>query len=178
MRIFRTALCGVGMLAAAAAAAAQDVTTDHDEAYNFSAVRTYAISIGTSWHNQLSERRVMASLDSVLQSKGWAKAAEPDSADISVVIHGGVGKKQDVRAYYRGRPYGAYRWGGGVVDAEVFEYPYGAMVIDMFDLKTKSLVFRASAEGELSTKQQENQKKIVKAWKKIFKDFPPQPATN
>jgi hypothetical protein len=38
------------------------------------------------------------------------------------------------------------------------------------------MVFRGSAEGELSNKQEENQKKLIKTWKKMFKDFPPQPS--
>jgi uncharacterized protein DUF4136 len=169
---------GLSGLLVAGMLAAQEVKTDHDARYDFSKIKTYASVIGTSWNNQLTERRVMASLDSVLQSKGWTKVADSAPADAAVVIHGGVGKKQDVRSYYNAVPYGRYRYYGpaaATVSTQVYEYPYGAMVIDIFDLNTKSLVFRGSAEGELSDKQEQNQKKLVKAWKKMFKDFPPQP---
>jgi hypothetical protein len=120
----------------------------------------------------------MASLDSVLQSKGWTKVSDSTPSDAAVVIHGGVGKKQNVNTYYTAVPYGAFRWRGGVatVSTQSYEYAYGAMVIDIFDLKTRTMVFRGSAEGELSSKQEQNQQKVVKAWKKMFKDFPPQPS--
>jgi hypothetical protein len=170
--------CGIGALLVAGTLAAQEVKTDHDAQYDFSKIKTYASVIGTSWNNQLTERRVMASLDSVLQSKGWTKVSDSTPADAGVVIHGGVGKKQDVRSYYNAVPYGRYRYYGpatATVSTQVYEYPYGAMVIDIFDLNSKSLVFRGSAEGELSDKQEQNQKKLVKAWQKMFKDFPPQP---
>jgi uncharacterized protein DUF4136 len=172
----RLGTCGIGALLVAGTLAAQDVTTDYDKQYDFSQVKTYASIIGTSWNNQLSERRVMASLDSVLQSKGWTKVADSVPSDAGVVIHGGVGKKQDVTTYYAAAPYGRFRWGAGVatVSSQSYEYPYGAMVVDIFDLKTKSMVFRGSAEGEMSNKQEQNQQKLVKAWKKMFKDFPPQ----
>jgi hypothetical protein len=176
VQCIRTGIIGIGVLLGAGTLAAQDISTDYDKQYDFSQIKTYASMIGTSWNNQLSERRVMASLDSVLQSKGWTKVADSVPSDAGVVIHGGVGKKQDVTTYYAGVPYGRFRWGQGVatVSTQSYEYPYGAMVIDIFDLKTKALVFRGSAEGELSNKQEQNQKKLVKAWKKMFKDFPPQ----
>jgi hypothetical protein len=173
MRVIR-ALPVIALLLAGGALSAQ-VKTDHDETFDFSTIRTYSIGIGTSWGNPLAERRVVASLDSVLQTKGWTRAPDPDSADAAVVIHGGVGKKQDLRIYYSGSPYAGYRWGGGAgtVSTHVYEYPYGALVVDIFDLKTRLLVYRGSAEGELSTKEKENRKKVVKAWQKMFRDFPP-----
>lgn len=177
MRCIRKACGAAGLLLVAGTLSAQEVKTDHDAEYDFSSIKTYAIAIGTSWNNQISEKRVMASLDSVLQAKGWTKSEDTTQADAAAVIHGGVGKKQDLHTYYSATPYARYRWAPATatVSTHVYEYPYGALVVDIFDLKTKALVFRGSAEGELSDKQEENQKKLVKAWKKMFKDFPPQP---
>src|SRR4051794_31927583 len=47
-------LAGV-LLLGAATARAQDVTMDYDHAYDFTAVKTFAVKIGTSWGNELSE---------------------------------------------------------------------------------------------------------------------------
>ena len=41
-----------------AAAFAQDVKTDFDKNANFGAIKTFAVKIGTSWNNQISEKRV------------------------------------------------------------------------------------------------------------------------
>ena len=41
-----------------AAAFAQDVKTDFDKDANFAAYKTFAVKIGTSWDNPISEKRV------------------------------------------------------------------------------------------------------------------------
>ena len=46
------ALCFVS-----AVAFAQDVKTDFDKSANFGAIKTFAVKIGTSWNNQISERQ-------------------------------------------------------------------------------------------------------------------------
>ena len=53
------------------------------------------------------------------------------------------------------------------------EYRVGMLVVDMFDAKTKSLVFRGTAEDEISDNPEKNQKRIEKASVKMFKEFPP-----
>ena len=46
-------------------------------------------------------------------------------------------------------------------------------VVDMFDPKSKTLVFRGTAEDEISDKPENNAKKLEKASAKLFKNFPP-----
>ncbi len=55
----------------------------------------------------------------------------------------------------------------------VHEYRVGTLVVDIFDAKSKALVFRGIAQDELSDKPEKNQKKAQKAAEKMFKDFPP-----
>ena len=45
----------------------------------------------------------------------------------------------------------------------------------MFEPKSKNLVFRATAEDELSDNPEKNQKRLEKASAKMFKEFPPSP---
>jgi len=59
-----------------ALAMAQDVKIDFDKAFDFSTVKTYSISIGTKWGNDLSERRVLAEIDEAISAKGWKKVAD------------------------------------------------------------------------------------------------------
>jgi hypothetical protein len=47
------------------------------------------------------------------------------------------------------------------------------LVVDIFDAKSKSLMFRGTATDELSDKPEKNIKKMDKASNKMFKDFPP-----
>ena len=55
----------------------------------------------------------------------------------------------------------------------VSEYRVGTLVVDMFDAKTKNLVFRGTAEDEISDNAEKNAKKLEKASAKMFKTFPP-----
>ena len=55
----------------------------------------------------------------------------------------------------------------------VREYAVGTLVVDIFDAKSKSLLFRGTASDELSDKPEKNQKKLAKASDKMFKNFPP-----
>ena len=72
MKMLR-AVITASILMLPAMAAAQDVKIDFDKAFDFSTVKTYAITIGTTWGNDLSERRVLAEIDEEIAGKGWKK---------------------------------------------------------------------------------------------------------
>jgi hypothetical protein len=173
----RAALAG-SLLMLPALAAAQDVKTDFDKAFDFSTVKTYAIKIGTTWGNDLAERRVLTEIDEAIAAKGWKKAAE-GQANILVVLHGATQTKHTASTFYSGMGGYGYRGFGGMGTAStvVDDYRVGTLVVDMFDAKTKHLVFRGTAEDELSDNPEKNAKKLDKASTKMFKNFPPAAAT-
>jgi hypothetical protein len=163
---------------AAGAAFAQDVKVDFDKAADFSKLKTFNTKIGTSWGNQISEKRVLAEIEQALTEKGWTKV--DGDADAAVVLHGASSTKRTLNTFYSGGgAYGGwgYRgWGGmgmGTATTTESEYQVGTLVVDIFDAKTKQLVFRGAAQDELSDKPEKNQKKLAKASDKMFKDFPP-----
>jgi hypothetical protein len=156
---------------------AQDVNTDFDKAFDFSTVKTYSIKIGTTWGNDLSQRRVLAEFDETIASKGWKKVAE-GQADVQVILHGATQTKRDATTFYSGMGggYGGYRYGGmgvGTAQTMVNEYRVGTLVVDMFAAASKNLVFRGTAEDEISDNPEKNAKKLEKASSKMFKEFPP-----
>ena len=61
-------------------------------------------------------------------------------------------------------------WYSGVV---VLVLLTGTLVVDIFNAKSKALMFRGTATDELSDKPEKNQKKLAKASDKMFKEFPP-----
>jgi Domain of unknown function (DUF4136) len=163
-----------------ALATAQDVKIDYDKKFNFAPVKTYAIALGTKWGNDLSERRVLAEIDEAIAARGWTKVA--DNPDVHVVLHGATQTKRNANTFYSGMGgYGAYGWGGwggtGTASTVVNEYKVGTLIVDIFDAKSKGLVFRGTAEDEISDNAERNQKRIEKASTKMFKDFPPMPKT-
>jgi len=176
MKTFRAVLTA-SILMLPTLALAQDVKVDYDKAFAFTAVKTYSIKIGTTWGNDLSQRRVLAEFDSEIASKGWKKVND-DSADIQVILHGATSTKRNASTFYSGMGgYGYRGFGGGMATAQtvVNEYTIGTLVVDMFDSKTKNLVFRGTAEDEISDNPEKNAKRLEKASTKLFKNFPPTP---
>jgi hypothetical protein len=159
------------------AAFAQDVKTDFDKNANFGAIKTFAVKIGTSWNNQISEKRISDEVAQTLTEKGWKQVdANPDAL---VLLHGATEKQTSLNTFYSGG-YGGYGyrgWGGmggmGTATTTTSEYLVGTLVVDIFDAKSKALVFRGSASDEISDKTEKNIKKVEKATAKMFKDFPP-----
>ena len=160
-----------------AAAFAQDVKTDYDKSANFGAIKTFSVKIGTSWNNQISEKRIADEITQTLTETGWTVSdANPDSL---VLLHGATEKQKSLNTFYSGG-YGGYGyrgWGGmggmGTATTTVSEYLVGTLVVDIFDAKSKSLLFRGTASDEISDKPEKNIKKVEKASNKMFKDFPP-----
>jgi hypothetical protein len=168
------ALCFAG-----GAAFAQDVKVDFDKDANFAAIKTFTVKIGTSWNNPISEKRITTEIEQTLTEKGWTKA-DPDKADAIVVLHGATEKQKTLNTFYSGMGgYGGYGWRGmgaggmGTATTTTSEYLVGTLVVDIFDAKTKELMYRGIAQDEISDKPEKNIKKVAKAADKLFKDFPP-----
>ena len=172
MKLLRTLITASAVMLPALASA-QDVKTDFDKAFDFSTVKTYSISIATKWGNDLSERRVLAEIDEAIAAKGWKKVA--DGANVQVVLHGATQTKRSANTFYSGMGGYGYRGFGGMGSAQtvVSEYSVGTLVVDMFDGKSKNLVFRGTAEDEISDNPSKNAKRLEKASTKMFKNFPP-----
>jgi len=158
------------------AAYAQDVKVDFDKDASFSSIKTFAVKIGTGWNNPFGEKRVVGEIEEALAQKGWTKAEEA-KADAMVVLHGATEKQKTLNTFYSGG-YGGYGWRGwgggmGTATTTTSEYLVGTLVVDIFDAKSKQLVFRGVAQDEISDKPEKNVKKVEKAANKMFKDFPP-----
>jgi hypothetical protein len=170
MKLKTMVMAGVA-LAVAGGAWAQDVKVDYDKAANFGAIKTFSIKLGTSWGNQIGEKRVMDEFTQALTEKGWTLAPE-GQADAQVVLHGASQTKHSLNTYYSGM--GGYRWGGmGTATTTDTQYTVGTLMVDIFEAKSKSLMWRGIAQDELSDKTEKNVKKLGKASDKMFKDFPP-----
>jgi hypothetical protein len=177
MKLVKTVVVTGLALAVAGGAWAQDVKVDYDKAANFGAIKTFSIKLGTSWGNQLGEKRVMDEFTQALTEKGW-KVAPEGQADAQVVLHGASQTKRSLNTFYSGMGgYGYRGWGGmggtGTATTTETEYTVGTLVADIFDKTGKSLLWRGIAQDELSDKPDKNVKKLGKATDKLFKDFPP-----
>ena len=154
---------------------AQQVQTDFDHQANFSQYKTY------SWQeikppNSLWDARIKNAVDAQLAAKGWTQV--DSGGDVAIVAIKTTQTQRSLQTFYDGFG-GGWGWrrfgGGGFGESTTTEQDYkeGTLVVDMYDAKTKQLIWRSSAEDMLSNKAEKNEKNLDKGVAKMFKKFPP-----
>ncbi len=148
------------MLLLACVSFAQHVKTDYDHNANFGQYKTY------SW----------SAVNSALAAKGWTEV--PSGGDVEVFAIETTQNQQTLDTFYNGFG-GGRRWGfgGGFGDATttVETYTVGTLIVDLFDAKTKKVIWRSSSSDTLSDKADKNTKNLDKGVNKMFQHFPPAP---
>jgi len=166
----------VAALALAGTALAGDVTVDYDKTANFGAIKTFAVKLETPWGNPIGEKKLTGEMTQALVEKGWKVAPEAE-ADALVLLHGATKTKHSLNTFYSGMGgYGWRGWGGGgmgTATTSASEYTEGTLVVDIYEAKTKQLMWRGIAQGELKDTPEKREKQLQKASDKLFKDFPP-----
>jgi hypothetical protein len=158
------------VLALATTAFSADIKTDFDHHANFSQYKTYSwAKVDTP--DPLWNDRVKQAIDRALQTKGWQEVQS--EGDVSVVAVGATRDKPTLETFYNG--FDGWLW-SGFADATTYveHYTEGTLVVDMFDTKSKKLIWRGSATDALSGKPEKDEKKLDKAVSKMFEHFPPQ----
>jgi hypothetical protein len=176
MKLHRITLFLVGMaFFIVGSASAQQVKTDYDRSANFSQYKTY------SWEqvktrNPLDADRIKNAVNAALAAKGWSQVNS--GGDVSVVAMEITRDQQTLNTFYDGFG-GAWGWrrfgAGGFAEATTTTetYKVGTVVVDLFDAKTKQLIWRASASDTLSNNSDKNIKSLDKGVNKMFNHFPP-----
>jgi hypothetical protein len=172
MKMQRTIFASVGVaLLFATVSFAQQVKTDYDRSTDFSQYKTY------SWEkvqtpDALWVDRIKEAVNSELAGKGLTPVAS--GGDISIIAIEVTHNQQTLNTFYDGFG-GGWRWGGGFGNATTTTetYKVGTLVVDLFDAKSKKLVWRGSSSDTLSDKSDKNIKNLDKGVKKMFDHFPP-----
>ena len=168
-------LVGLFLAVFTATASAQQVKTDFDRGANFAQYKTY------SWENvktkdRLDVDRIKNAVNAALGAKGWTQL--DSGGDVSVVAIEITRNQQTLNTFYDGMG-GGWGWrrfgGGGFGEATTTTetYKVGTVVVDLFDAKTKQLVWRGSSSNTLSNNSDKNIKNLDKGVDKMFKHFPP-----
>jgi hypothetical protein len=172
MKMHKLVIAAVAVACLPAVALAQKVTTDHDPSAPFATYKTYLWADGTAAPNPLSEKRIREGVDTKMAAAGFKLVTA--SPDVVVATHV-VGKEQKQLSATGYGGYGYGRWGGGGGTATVYTYVQGTLVVDLYDGKTKELVWRGTATDTMSDKPEKNAEKVAKAIDKLFKAYPPKP---
>lgn len=153
---------------------AQQVKTDYDRSADFNQYKTF------SWENVHTQNplwvdRIKSAVDSALAAKGWTLVDSGGSVSIMAMEMNQT--HQTLNTYYDSFG-GGWRWGGwgdsfGDSTTSESTYKVGTLVVDLFDSKTKTLIWRGSASDTLSDQSDKNIKHLDKAVDKLFEHFPP-----
>jgi hypothetical protein len=159
---------GIVLFATATFAA---VKTDYNRAADFSRYKTY------SWEkietkDPLWVSRIKEVVNTALAAKGFMPVES--GGDLSIVAMEMTRNHPTLNTYYDGFG-GGWRWGGefGNATTTVDNYKIGTLVVDLFDTKAKTLVWRGSSSDTLSKDSAKNIKNLDKGVQKIFDHFPP-----
>ena len=154
---------------------AQQVKTDYDRSANFAQYKTY------SWEHvktqdPLDVDRIKTAVNSALAAKGWTPV--DSGGDVSIVAIEMTREQQTLNTFYNGFG-GGWGWrrfgGGGFGDATTTTetYKVGTVVVDLFDTKSKQLIWRGAESDTVSNNSEKNIKNLDKGVDKMFKQFPP-----
>src|SRR5580700_8813059 len=158
----RVTIYGAFLMVLLGSAFGQHIQTDFDHQANFSQYKTY------SWQeikpaNSLWDSRIKNAVDGELAAKGWTKV--DSGGDVAVVAIATTHTERTLQTFYDGMG-GGWRWRGfgGMGEATTTEQDYkeGTLVVDLYDARTKQLIWRGSAEDTLSSNAEKNEKNLDK----------------
>jgi hypothetical protein len=170
-------LIGMMFLFAGKSSAGQ-VKTDYDRSADFGRYKTY------SWEkvktqDPLNVERIKNAVNADLAAKGWTQVNS--GGDISIMAMEITHDQQTLNTIYDGfgggwgwRRFGGGGFGGlGEATTTTETYKVGTLVVDLFDAKTKQLVWRGNSSDTLSNNSNKNIQNLDKDIAKMFKQFPP-----
>jgi hypothetical protein len=175
MRMQQVVVLLIAMVLFAGKASAQQVKTDYDRGANFAQYKTY------SWEHvktqdPLNVDRIKGAVNAALAAKVWTQV--DSGGDVSIVAMEITRSQQTLNTFYDGFG-GGWGWrrfgGGGFGEATTTTdtYKVGTVVVDLFDRRTKQLIWRGASSDTLSNNSDKNIKNLDKGVDKLFKHFPP-----
>ena len=183
----KSIILGVALLVGSVTATvAQDVRYNFAQGEDFSKYKTYKwVDLkGADQADQLTQKQIMAAIDSELATKGLQKT-DSDAADLYIDIQTAIGTEKQFTSYNTGWGYGPgwgggwYGYGGGMTSntttGSTTTIYVGQLGLDMYDSAKKELVWRGIASKTIDpkAKPEKQQNNITKAVTKLLKNYPP-----
>jgi len=164
----RLAWCALAVCLISTIARGQTVSVNYNHSQSFSGYHTYAW--GSNNANQVKDS-ILAQvahqdLDTALQGKGFKLVQENENPDLIVTANGGMKEQTSYSAW------GMRGIGGGMGGITPEQNVSGTLIVDLYDAKSQSLVWRGIAQNALSNNGGKNQQMVAKAIQKMFKQWP------
>ena len=153
------------------------VNADYDKKVDFNQYKTYAYiksSIDKVEISDLDKKRILYAIDDALAAKGFTKS---DNPDMLVSIFTKESERVDV---YNNNMWGmGFGWGWGwnpwwgMNYNSVYTTPEGTLFIDLFDAKTKDMIWQGEGSGYLTKNTDKKDARIKEFVDKILEQYPP-----
>ncbi|MDD2790945.1 MAG: DUF4136 domain-containing protein [Sulfurimonas sp.] len=171
------------------------VSVDYDPKYDFKALSTFSVEyVKENDDKDFARSRVSKIVEEYIEEKGYKKV-DKSMADFYLIVHLDVQKNSQVETNYEtigiqpvilneGRLYNplnphlhmreSYYAPDVRVSTNTYEYEEGKLIIEVFDVKQKEVVWQGVAEDEFSgdMSQEEKSTYFSKVVELLFKDFP------
>jgi len=174
---FRNLVLVPALIAAPALWAAPKVTVNHDDQFDFSALKSYAWRTHPVMEKnpELANRAiagdiVMSMGNEILMGRGFVPVdAEPDFY-ATFFVKGTA--EEEATMLTTGWYYGPTPYWSGTTQTTYRKFLSGTLVLDIVDAKANRLVWRAFCHDDIKD-MKERHKSIAKAVEKALKSFPP-----
>jgi len=162
------ALSAMLVCVASTIALGQQVSVNFNHSQSFAGYHTYAWGSNNAnqVQNSILAQVAVQDTDAALQGKGWQKVEESQTPDVLVTVSGGLKQQTSYSAW------GMRGIGGGMGGITPEQNVIGTLIIDLYDAKTQSLVWRAIGQNTLNNNGNKNQQIMQKAIVKMFKQWP------
>jgi len=155
-------LAGAGLLLAG-------IKTDLDRSADFRQYKTYSWITGKKTAADPWADRIVKDVDAQLARKGWTRLQS--GGDLVVSAFGRTSNYQTLQTYYTDFG-GPWKWKGiGDANRSDENIDVGTLVVDLFDGKSKKLVWTGSATEALSAHPDSGV--LEQSIEYMFRDFPP-----
>jgi len=164
------AFCAAVVVLASSLAMAQQVSVNYNHNANFSQYHTYAW--GSNNKNQI-QNSILAQvaqqdIEAAMAQKGFQKVQESQTPDLILAASGGEREQTSYNAW------GMRGIGGGMGGISPQQNVEATMVVSLYDVKQKELIWRGIAQDTLNNNGNKNQEMVRKAVQKMFKQWPKQ----
>ena len=156
------------LLLVAAPGFAQQVSVNYNHSASFAQYHTYAWGSNNAnqIQNSILAQVAQQDIDNAMSQKGLQKVTESQNPDLILTANGGMRQQTSYSAW------GMRGIGGGVGGITPEQNVEGTMIVDLYDAKTQSLIWRGIAQDTLSNNGNKNQQAVGKAVQKMFKQWP------
>jgi hypothetical protein len=164
----KLAACAVAICLISSIAAAQQVSVNYNHNQSFAQYHTYAWGSNNAnqVRNSILAQVAQQDINSALQGKGLRMVQENQNPDLIVTGNGGMRQQTSYSAW------GMRGIGGGMGGITPEQSVEATLIVDLYEAKTQSLVWRGIAQNTLNQNGNKNQQMVEKAIQKMFKQWP------